>query len=133
MIRNKDLYEIPAQKDVCDDTFMPNFIHTKYGPGTIRTRYDAMAFYQPYISLREHFKIYRRIFLDLRHLDETKKEFKTTREMERTKIDWDYVFKQKPKVIADFLLYKSITGIEDISYRLLPKKGISDMWVYKKK
>ena len=133
MIRNADFYNIPSREDVCDDTYMPNLIHTEHGPGTIRTRYDALAFYNPYTSLREHFKIYRRIFLDLRHIDQTNKFFKGSRRLEKTRLDWDFIFKQDSSTVAKFLMYAAITGAEEVCYKVLPKKGLADMWVYKKK
>jgi len=133
MVRNADFFNIPPRADVCDDTYMPNLIHTEYGPGTIRTRYDALSFYKPYLSLREHFKIYRRIFLDLRHLDRTNEQFKSSREMEQTKLDWQHIFSQGVPTILKFVAYATITGCEDLCYRVLPKKGLADMWLYKKK
>ena len=133
MVRNADLYDIPSRRDVCDDTYMPNLIHTEHGPGTIRIRYDALVFYVPYTSLREHFKVYRRIFLDLRHIDRTNEAFQDSREMERTKLYWDYILKQDTTTIAKFMIYAAITRAEDLCYHVLPKRGLADMWIYKKK
>jgi hypothetical protein len=133
MVKNADLYNIPPRGDICDDTYMPNLIHTEHGPGTIRTRYDALAFYKPYTSLREHFKIYRRIFLDLRHIDQTNEAFRESREMERTRLNWQYILKQDLPTVAKFLMYAAITRIENLCYHILPKKGLADMWIYKKK
>lgn len=133
IVRNTDLYDIPARRDVCDDTYMPNLIHTKHGPGTIRTRYDALVFYKPYTSLKEHFKIYRRIFLDLRHIDQTNEAFRESREMERTKLDWQYILEQGLSTTAKFITYATITRFEELCYLALPKKCHSDMWIYKKK
>lgn len=133
MVRNADFYDIPTRGDVCDDTYMPNLIHTEHGPGTIRTRYDALAFYNPYLSLREHFKIYRRIFLDLRNIDKTNELFRESREMERTRLDWQFILKQDLPTVAKFIMYAAITGVENLAYHVLPKKNLSDIWVYKKK
>ena len=133
MVRNADFFNILPRADVCDDTYMPNSIHTEHGPGTIRTRYDALTFYKPYTSLREHFKIYRRIFLDLRHLDKVHNQFRSSREMEKTKLDWRYILSQDIPTVLKFVAYATITGCEGLCYRILPKKGLADMWLYKKK
>lgn len=61
MLRNREVFEMPEDENLADDSFLPNMIHTKYGPGSSRTRFDAIAYYEPYISLREHFRVYRRI------------------------------------------------------------------------
>jgi len=133
IVRNADFFNIPPRADVCDDTYMPNLIHTEHGPGTIRTRYDALAFYKPYTSMREHFKIYRRIFLDLRHLDKANEQFKSSRKMEQTKLDWRHILSQDVHTVLKFMAYANITRCEDLCYRVLPKKGLADMWLYKKK
>jgi len=133
LIKNPLEYEIPKKENICDDTYMSNFIHNTYGPGTIRTRYDAIVYYKPYLSLREHFKIYRRIFLDLRNLDSNIQEFSHIRKLEQTKLDWNYILKQKSSTILFFITYVLISTTEKITYKMLPKKTLDQMWQYSKK
>ena len=128
MMRNAEIFEMPEDKNVADDTFLPNMIHTRFGPGTIRTRYDALVHYKPYLSLREHFKTYRRIFLDKLHLDRRFKEFKESRHYEETKLDWKFILSQELDISMKFLVYSVIRNVEEVCYRLLPKKQISDVW-----
>ncbi len=51
MLRNKGVFDMPGNENLADDSFLPNMIHTRYGPGSSRTRYDAIAYYEPYLSL----------------------------------------------------------------------------------
>ena len=53
--------------------------------------------------------------------------------MERTRLDWQYILKQNLPTVAKFLMYVGITEVENLCYRILPKKGLADMWIYKKK
>ena len=132
MIRNSSFFHLPEDDNTADDTFLPNYIHTRYGLGTIRIRFDAIVYYKPYLSLREHYKAYRRVFWDLDNIDK-KGEFKESRKMEKTKINWKYILSQAPLVTLEFIAYASIAFGEETLYRLLPKKTLSEVWQYDKK
>lgn len=132
MMRNSNFFHLPEDANTADDTFLPNFIHTRYGPGTIRTRFDAIAYYKPYLSLRAHYNAYRRVFWDLDNIDK-RKEFRETRRMEETRINWAYIFSQGPIVTLEFSIYAAIAFGEETIYRLLPKKTLSEVWQYDKK
>src|SRR3989344_237266 len=131
MMRDASFLYLPEEVNTADDTFLPNFIHTKYGPGTIRTRFDAITFYKPYLSLRDHYQAYRRVFWDLGNIDK-RKEFKETRKMEKTKIDWRHIFSKGPLVTLEFMTYVAIAFGEEALYNLLPKKTMSEVWNYDK-
>ena len=132
MIRNSSFFYLPEDVNTADDTFLPNFIHTHYGPGTIRTRFDAIAYYKPYLSLMDHYKTYRRVFWDLKNIDQ-KGEFRESRNMEKTRLNWKYIFSQGLRVTLEFITYSSIVFGEKAIYNLLPKKSLSAVWQYDKK
>lgn len=132
MIRNADFFEMPEDRDVADDTYLPNMIHTRFGPGTIRTRFDAIVHYEPYLSLRDHYRAYRRVFWDLENIDK-REEFKESRRMEETRLDWDYIFSMGPLVAFKFMTYAAIVFGEKSLYHLLPKKTLSEVWNYERK
>lgn len=132
MIRNADYFYLPAEDNRADDTFIPNFIHTKHGPGTIRVRFDAIAYYSPYLSIREHYKAYRRVFWDLDNIDKSK-EFVESRKMEETRLDWKYILSKGFLVTFHSLAYKAISSGEEAIYHLLPKKTLSEVWHYNEK
>lgn len=133
MLRNADVHEMPEDRNLADDSFLPNMIHHKHGPGVIRTRFDATAHYQPYLSLKEHFKTYRRIYMQKRYLDRTNPQFAGIRELERTRLDWKFIFSQPPGVIARFVAYTGIRSVEELAFRVLPKHEPSSLWQYDKK
>ncbi len=133
MMRNADFFEMPEDKNVTDDTYLPNMIHTKYGPGTIRTRFDAIVYYKPYLSLREHFKTYRRIFLDKLHLDQRFEKFEESRFYERTKLNWKFILSKGSPVTMKFLVYSLIRNFEEFSYIVLHKDQLYEVWNYEKK
>lgn len=132
IMKNASVFNLPEDVNTADDTFLPNFIHTVYGPGTIRTRFDAVAYYKPYTSLRDHYKAYRRVFWDLGNIDQ-KGEFKESRMMEKTRLNWKYILSQGPLPTLEFLTYAAIAYGEEIVYNLLPKKTLSEVWQYNKK
>jgi len=132
MLRGPDFFELPEEENVADDTFLPNFIHTKYGPGTIRIRYDAKAYYKPYLSLAQHFKTYWRIYSDLNYIDREGR-FKESRRMENTRLDWGFIRSRGLGTTFDFAAYHAISAAEEFLYRILPKRKLSDIWRYEKK
>jgi len=132
MMRGAEFFDMPEDPDICDDTFLPNMIHTKHGPATIRTRYDANVYYMPYLSLLEHFRIYRRIFSDLKRL-ETHKEFSQSRMFEKTKLDWRFIISQGPQVVLCFVAYSMIHHGEKLCYILMPTRTLSELWRYDSK
>jgi glycosyltransferase involved in cell wall biosynthesis len=132
MIRNPDFFELPEEENVADDTFLPNHLHTKYGPGIIRIRYDAKAYYKPYLSLCQHFNTYWRIWSDLADIDKAGK-FKESRRMEETRLDWDFIRSQGLGTTLDFMTYRAISAAEEAVYRARPRRSLADIWHYHKK
>lgn len=133
MLRNADVFELPEDKNLADDTFLPNMIHYKYGPGVIRTRFDAVGHYSPYLSLKNHFKTYRRIHLQKRYLDTTNPQFSEIREFERSRLDWRFIFSKGLPVAARFVAYSLIRTLEETAYNLLPKPEPAALWKYDRK
>lgn len=88
--------------------------------------------YKPYISLRDHYRAYRRVFWDLENIDK-REEFKESRRMEETRLDWNYIFSMGPSVALKFMTYAAIVLGEKVLYHLLPKKTLSEVWNYDKK
>ena len=132
MMRNANFFEMPEDSNVADDTYLPNMIHTKFGPGTIRTRFDAFAYYKPYTSLRDHYRAYRRVFWDLDNIDK-RPEFRVSRRMEETRLDWKFILSQGPEITAKFFAYSAIVLGERALYQLLLKRSLSEVWTYEKK
>lgn len=133
MLRNKNIFLLPEENNVFDDTYLPNKIHQVFGPGSIRTRFDAKVFYKPYLSLRQHFNAYRRIYLDKLFLDKNFHEFEETRESEKTTLDWNYILSLDYSTISLFLTYFFVRNVEEKLFSILPKTLPSSLWYYDKK
>jgi len=130
VLRSPSYFNMPANKDVVDDTYLSNYIHTNFGPGTIRIRYDALAFYKPIKSLREHFFTYWRYFLDKKNLDHRHKEFKVSRHFEKTKLNWSYINRQKYTTIIIFYMYTIISTLERLCFSVLPSVPVGKLWKF---
>lgn len=130
MLRSGEYFSLPEDPEVVDDTYIANYVHTHYGPATIRTRYDARVLYDPYLSLAAHFRVYRRIFHDKRVLDARFPEFASVRALERTCLDWRFIASQGFNVLLRFLAYRSVNIFENIVFRLMPSRKVSDLWTY---
>lgn len=128
MLRNKDVFQMPEDGNLADDSFLPNMIHTKYGPGSSRTCYDAIVYYEPYLSLRHHFNAYRRVYSQLRHLDWHFPEFAESRRMERAKLDWDYIRSTGKVNVARFAAYFLVRRAEHALYAMMPDMPASELW-----
>ncbi len=128
MLRNKDVFQMPEDGNLADDSFLPNMIHTRYGPGSSRTCYSAIAYYEPYLSLRDHFDAYRRVYAQLKYLDWNFPEFAESRRMERTKLDWDYIFSTGPANVARFAAYSIVRRSEHALYGMMPDLPASELW-----
>ncbi len=133
MLRNADVFEMPEDRNLADDTYLPNMIHYKHGPSIIRTRFDAVGHYSPYLSLKNHFKTYRRVYLQKRYLDMTNPQFAGIRELERSRLNWRFIVSKGLLVTARFATYSLIRSLEETAYRLLPKPEPADLWRYDKK
>lgn len=128
MLKNADVFDMPEDKNLADDSFLPNMIHTKYGPGVIRTRFDAIGYYAPYLSLKQHFKTYRRLHLQLHYLDKNYREFKQVRKMEKSCMNWGFILSKG--LLFSALMYTLLRKCEDTCYTLLPYKDPADLWQY---
>lgn len=128
MLRNKNVFDMPEDQNLADDSFLPNMIHTRYGPGSIRIRYDAIVYYEPYLSLRDHFRAYQRIYSQLCYLDDHFEEFSKSREMEKTKLDWRYIWSKGLSNVLRFAAYTMIIKTEHLGFRLLPYHSPKELW-----
>ena len=128
MLRNKAIFGMPEDDNVADDSFLPNMINTLYGHGSIRTRYDALAYYEPYLSLGDHFMTYRRVYAQLRYLDDKFGEFAEARKMEQTRLDWDYIQSLGTTNMLRFIAYSLIRKSEQTAYRFLSEKSAAELW-----
>ena len=130
MLRDISVFELREDANLIDDTYLPNLLHTEYGPGVIRTRFDARVWYEPYLSLRQHFRSYRRFFLQKAYIDSHCPEWQVSRAMEKCALDWNFIARQGPVVASQFTAYSVLRACEELAFRILPRKDPAKHWQY---
>lgn len=133
MLKRAELFVLPDDGRIFDDTYLPNLLHYQYGPGVIRIIYSAKVHYKAYENLIGHWKTYWRIYNDKAYLDVQYPHFQNSRKMETTILDEEYIQSLPEKQRVYFILYKCIIKAEKISYRLLPLVDARKVWRYEKK
>jgi glycosyltransferase involved in cell wall biosynthesis len=134
-VRFKDLWSRPNKNSgvVGDDTFLSDLILYKYGPGSIRIRYDAIVYYKPFISLLYHYKVYKRVHYDLKNLERFYPKFSNIRRLSKLEIDKKFLKKQALKVQLFVYSFELIRKIENFIFEFSLVRDPSKIWVYFKK
>lgn len=134
-LRSKQIWSKPAKKSgvVGDDTFLSDNILYHYGKGSIRNRYDAIVYYKPFISLLYHYRVYKRVYYDLKNLEKSYFKFKKIRRLSKLEINKDYLNKQNKMTKILFYLYEVIRKIEKFLFKYSLEKDPSKIWYYSKK
>lgn len=133
MLKRAELFSLPTDTRISDDTYLPNMLHFNYGPGVIRNIFSAKVYYKPYMSIIQHWRTYWRIYNDKKYLDVAYPQFHRIRQNERTMLDLTYIKSLPQRVQVYFRLYRIITYLEQLSYHLLPKVDARKIWKYEEK
>lgn len=133
MLKRAELFKMPDDNRVFDDTYIPNALHYEYGPGIIRTIYSAKVYYKAYESLVLHWRTYWRVYNDKAYIDKNYTHFQLFRKMEKTVLDKAYIRTLSTSERLLFLLYQLVIKTEELSYRLLPLIDAREIWSYKRK
>ncbi|OGJ13278.1 hypothetical protein A3K82_01830 [Candidatus Pacearchaeota archaeon RBG_19FT_COMBO_34_9] len=129
LLRSKKYWFKPkTEKIVGDDSYIPDYITFNYGKGRIRNRYDSIVYYNPFISLKEHFNVYKRIYFDLRNLARTYPSFEDIRNHSQLVLDWTYIRRQKFTIRLLFSLYSLVRKIERFFYKFSINQNPSKIW-----
>ena len=134
-LRSKLIWEKPSKKSgvVGDDTFLSDNTLYKYGNSSIRNRYDAIVYYKPFTSLIYHYRVYKRVYYDLKNLEEYFPKFKKIRKYSKLEINKNYLSKQNKKTKFLFYIYSIIRKIEKFLFRYSLEKDPAKIWQYKSK
>lgn len=117
-LKSKKYWARPKNNQIVgDDSFIPDHIIFNYGKGRIRNRYDSIVYYNPLLSLREHFRVYKRIYFDLKNLRKKYPEFKSIRDHSQLILDKEYIQRQNIHTRILFRLYSLIRKIEIYVYK----------------
>jgi len=129
LLRSKKYWSRPKSEGIVgDDSYIPDHIIFNYGKDRIRTRYDSIVYYDPFISLKEHFNTYKRVYFDLRNLKEKYPKFRDIRNHSQLVLDRTYIGKQKFTIRLFFFLYFLVRKIERFFYKFSINQDPDKIW-----
>lgn len=112
----KFIPDIIPRGNIADDIFWSRYILSNFGPGSIRTRYDARVFHFPRTTEEEFLKYRLRIQQQVNDLTSEFPEFNSLSNALNTKRDWSYItslpeeiiqlFKKEREIYSKNLLFK---------------------------
>ena len=129
-LRSKEYWNKPPKnkKVAGDDSYLPDYIIYNYGKNRIRIRYDAIVYFNPFVSLKKHYKTYKRIYFDLKNLKENFPEFKDIREHSELSLDKDYIRNQNFLTRLYFSCFGLIRKFEKLLFRFSLEKNPHKIW-----
>ncbi len=128
-LRSKRYWVKPKYREIAgDDSFIPDYITYNYGKGRIRIRYDALCYYNPFTSLINHYKAYKRIYYDLKNLKELYPKFKDIRKHSILILNKEYIKNQKFTTKIKFKLYSLIRMFERFLFKFSLNKDPKKLW-----
>ncbi len=135
VLRNKDIWRVPPDR-IGDDTYLTLDVYSRFGRNSIRIRYDAACFYEPTTSLKEYWKVYKRIFCDTYTLFMLP-EFQTDNLIDvknkiAVKLDWDYIRSLPLRIQLTFIGYVIIKKTSNLLFHISPKYN-DNLWTYERK
>jgi len=132
LLKSKKYWNMPpkSKKVVGDDSYLPDYIIYNYGKNRIRIRYDALVYFKPLISIKEHYRAYKRIYYDLKNLKDSSPEFSDIREHSVLILDKDYIIRQKVLERVKFAIFNCIRCIEKMLYKISFERDPKKIWEY---
>ncbi|MDP2946597.1 MAG: glycosyltransferase family A protein [Nanoarchaeota archaeon] len=130
LLRSEEYWNMPKKNKnvVGDDSYLPDYIINKYGKNRIRIRYDAVVYFEPFVSIKKHYQTYKRIYFDLKNLKQNFPQFSEIRERSVLVLDKEYIKNQHVMERIKFFLFDFIRRVERISYNISLEKNSSKIW-----
>jgi len=130
-LKSKKYWDKPNLRKgvIGDDSYIPDYIIYNYGKSRIRIRYDSIVYYDPFISLSEHYRTYKRTYFDLNNLRKGYPEFTSIRDHSSLKLDWNYIQKLTPITRIYFRLFSAFRKIETILFNKSKDNLPSKIWI----
>lgn len=132
-MRNKGIWDVSPYM-IGDDTFLTLSVYRRFGRDTIRIRYDAICDYAPTTSLLFYWKVYKRIFCDIRMLFQMPdwKDMKDTLGKDAVVLDWAYISGLPLATRMLFRCYALIKKCYSGLFKIYPHYNES-LWTYSRK
>ena len=129
-LRSKKYWNKPSNKKkvVGDDSYLPDYIISNYGKNRIRIRYNAIVYYNPFTSLRKHYKTYKRIYFDLKNLEKNYPNFEKIRKNSELVLDNHYIKKQNFSIKVYFFLFRLIRKLEKLLFKFSLERNPEKIW-----
>lgn len=129
-LRSKKYWNKPPKnkKVAGDDSYLPDYIIYNYGKNRIRIRYDAIVYFSPFVSLKKHYKTYKRIYFDLKNLKENFPKFKDIREHSELTLDKEYIKNQNFLTRFHFSCFGLIRKFEKLLFKLSLERDPHKIW-----
>ncbi|MBS3077022.1 glycosyltransferase family 2 protein [Candidatus Pacearchaeota archaeon] len=129
-LRSKEYWNKPSEKKkiVGDDSYLPDYIIYNFGKNKIRIRYDAIIYFNPFTSLREHYRSYKRVYFDLKNLRENYPKFKEIREHSELILDKRYINGQNVLTRFYFFCFNLVRKVERLLFKISLNKDPQKIW-----
>lgn len=129
-LRSKKYWNKPSKNKrvVGDDSYLPDYIIYNYGKNRIRIRYDAIVYFNPFVSLKKHYKAYKRIYFDLKNIKENFPKFKDIREHSELTLDKKYIKNQNFLTRFYFSCFGLIRKFEKLLFKLSLERDPHKIW-----
>jgi hypothetical protein len=130
-LRSKRYWSKPKKDTgvVGDDSYLPDYLIYNYGKNKIRIRFDSVVFYDPFISIKQHYISYKRIFFDLQNLFEYYPEFRDIICHSDRILDMEYVGRLRFKTRMLFKLFLFVRKLETYFFKKSKQKNPHKIWV----
>lgn len=127
-LRSKKYWSKPetSKKVVGDDSYLPDNIIYNYGKN--RIRYDAIVFFNPFVSLKNHYRSYKRIYFDLKNLKENFPDFSKIREHSALILNRAYIQNQNILTKFYFICFNLVRKFEKILFNISLEKDPNNIW-----
>ncbi|MBI2146646.1 glycosyltransferase family 2 protein [Candidatus Woesearchaeota archaeon] len=131
VLRSKDYWKKPDKESVVgDDSYLPDYIIYNFGKNRIRIRYDSIVYFNPFVSIFNHYRAYKRIYYDLKILKDAYPKFKNIRKHSQMVLNWPYINKKGSIIIAKFLIFSLIRSFEKLFFLFSLNKEPKTIWNY---
>lgn len=128
-LRSKNYWSYSKGKNVVgDDSYLPDYLIYHYGKNRIRMRYDALIYYSPFVSIKKHYKTYKRIYFDLRNLRDGYPKFEDIRNHSSLKLDPHYIQNLPFLERFKFFMFCLIRFVEKQIFKFALEKNPRKVW-----